>query len=52
MDMVGYIIAEADGKCFMCGNYCMECGCWCKGLDFSYLENNQPERLNPETHDA
>ena len=40
--------AEADGKCFECGQYVMECGCWLKGLSDPYGLLNQPERSKRE----
>lgn len=45
MEYIIYKCAESDGKCFKCGNFCMECGCWMKGL-ITYEEyiQNQPER--------
>jgi hypothetical protein len=48
-------VANADGKCFQCGEFVMECGCWLKGIDSTYYDEfmrNQPERLNPETQNA
>jgi len=42
-------VAGPDGICYKCGGNCMQCGCWLKGLDMSFLQTDQPERLNPET---
>jgi hypothetical protein len=51
MDLKIYKCAESDGKCFKCGKFCMECGCWMQGIITyeEYLKSkNQPERSKRE----